>query len=83
VIIHYKFDPGVDAANQDRIKAALAKAFQEGEIMSCKCPTLEAWVYETLPPDFQASISCSCDVIPSLTPIFRKSFCLNGFRHFV
>jgi hypothetical protein len=70
VTIQYKFDPGIDTLNQDRIKAAVTKAFAAGEIISCKCPTVEAWVYETRPPDFQASISCSCDV---MRPLFSST----------
>jgi hypothetical protein len=66
VTIQYSFDPGMDAATQARVKDAVAKAFAEGEILSCKCPTVEAWVYETRPPDFQASISCSCDAMRPL-----------------
>ena len=64
--ITYKFDPEVDAPTQARIKDALVKAFERGDIISCQCPTVEAWVYETRPPDFQASISCSCDAMRPL-----------------
>jgi hypothetical protein len=66
VTINYKFDQGVDAATQARIKEALMKAFEAGEILSCQCPAVDAWVYETIPPDFQASISCSCDAMRPL-----------------
>ncbi len=64
--ITYKFDSEMDPATQTRIKEALEKAFEMGEILSCKCSALEAWVYETKPPDFQASISCSCDAMRPL-----------------
>jgi len=66
VTIEYKFDSEIDDATQARIKDALTKAFELGEIQACKCSIVEAWIYETRPPDFQASISCSCDIMRPL-----------------
>ena len=66
MVISYTFDPGVSETDQRRIKEALAKAAETGEIASCHCASVEAWVYETRPPDFQASISCACDAMRPL-----------------
>jgi len=68
--INYSFDSGMDTETQARAKEALEKAFEEGEILSCKCSAVDAWVYETQTPDFQASISCSCDV---MRPLFSST----------
>jgi hypothetical protein len=70
VTIHYKFDPGVSLENQERIKGAIAKAVEAGEIVSCPCSSVDAWVYETRPPDFQASLSCSCN---AMRPLFSST----------
>ena len=64
--VTYKFDSGVNDADRERIKRALGIAFEKGEILPCKCPTVEAWAYETIRPDFQASLSCSCDIMRPL-----------------
>jgi len=66
VIIHYTFDRSIGEADQIRMKAALAAAIEAGDVAACKCSTIDAWVYETRPPDFQASISCSCDAMRPL-----------------
>ncbi len=68
--IHYKFDAQMSPEDQAYVKAFVEKAFQSGEILSCKCPTLEAWVYLTIKPDFQASFSCSCD---AMRPLFSST----------
>jgi hypothetical protein len=66
VRITYSFSAGIDVATQERVKEAVAAAFEKGEIVTCKCSAVDAWVYETTPPDFQASISCSCDAMRPL-----------------
>ena len=64
--IHYQFDAALNAEDRSRIKAAIEAAFLAGEIVPCPCPAIEAWVYPTIPPDFQASFSCACDVMRPL-----------------
>ena len=68
--INFKFDSEINHEDQVRIKTAVEKALVTGEIASCQCPTVEAWVYETRPPDFQASISCACD---AMRPLFSST----------
>jgi len=68
--LHYKFDPTLKADDQTRIKAHIEAAFAAGEIVSCPCAMIEAWVYPTIPPDFQASLSCSCD---AMRPIYSST----------
>jgi len=68
--LHYKFDSTLGPEDQSRIKAFIENAFRMGEIISCRCPTIEVWVYPTIPPDFQASLSCSCD---AMRPLFSST----------
>ena len=60
--VRYQFDADVSPADQARIRAAVDKAIASGEILSCACPHVEAWVYETRPPEFQASLNCACGI---------------------
>jgi hypothetical protein len=66
----YKFDPDLTAEEQAQIISVIEKAFESGEIVACQCPSIEAWVYRTRPPDFQAALSCSCD---AMRPLFSSS----------
>ena len=68
--LHYKFDSDLNAEEQALIKEVIKNAFQSGEIISCKCDAIEAWVYPTAKPDFQSSFSCSCDV---MRPLFSST----------
>ncbi len=68
--LQYQFDPSLNSQEQDRIKEFIENAFQTGEIISCSCATIEAWVYPTIPPDFQVSFSCSCD---AMRPLFSST----------
>ena len=68
--IQYKFDAGLSPEDQARIKGVIENAFRTGEIISCPCATIEAWAYPTIPPDFQASLACSCD---AMRPIFSST----------
>ena len=68
--VHYKFDSDLNPEEQAHIKAFIDNAFRTGEIISCKCATIEAWVYPTIKPDFQASFSCSCD---AMRPLFSST----------
>jgi hypothetical protein len=60
--LRYTFDSDLDVQEQALIREALEKAFETGEILPCPCAVVEAFVYPTRKPDFQASLSCSCDV---------------------
>jgi len=60
----------MNPASRKRTQEALIKAFEAGEILACRCPVVDAWVYETVPPDFQASISCACD---AMRPLFSST----------
>ena len=68
--LQYRFDPQMDTQEQSRIKDVIETAFRTKEILSCRCATIEAWVYPTIPPDFQASLSCSCD---AMRPLFSST----------
>ena len=68
--LRYKFDDELTVEDRDRIKGVIEEAFRRGEIISCKCAVIEALVYPTLPPDFQASFACSCD---AMRPIFSST----------
>jgi len=63
--IQFKFND-VPVSEQDRIRTAVEGALSAGEILPCACPVLEAWIYETRPPDFQTSISCHCGLMRPL-----------------
>ncbi len=69
-VLHYKFDSSLNSEEQIRITEFIENAFRTGEIISCPCATIEAWVYPTIPPDFQASFSCSCD---AMRPLFSST----------
>jgi len=68
--IHYQFDPQLNVEEQAHVKEFIENAFRAGEIISCRCLTIEAWVYPTIKPDFQASLSCSCD---AMRPLFSST----------
>jgi len=68
--IRYQFDPDLTAQEQSHIKTVIEKAFESGGIIPCKCTAIEAWVYRTRGPDFQASLSCSCD---AMRPLFSST----------
>jgi hypothetical protein len=70
VTIQFRFEADISTDDQARIKTRIEEAFQEGEILSCPCPSVEVLVFETRPPDFQASISCACEV---MRPLFSSS----------
>jgi hypothetical protein len=66
----YNFDSDLNAEEQARIKAFIENAFRTGEILACRCPAIEAWVYPTIKPDFQASFACACD---AMRPLFSST----------
>jgi hypothetical protein len=66
----YQFDDSLSPAEQARIQEHIEQAFLAGEIMACHCPAIDVWVYPTIPPDFQASLSCSCD---AMRPIYSST----------
>lgn len=68
--INYTFDSDLNDVEQVRIRGMIEKALEEGEIVSCPCSTIEAWVYPTRKPDFQASLSCSCN---AMRPLFSST----------
>jgi hypothetical protein len=68
--LNYKFDEQMSSEDQAYVKAFVEKAFQAGDILTCKCSTIEAWVYPTIKPDFQASFSCVCD---AMRPLFSST----------
>jgi len=68
--LHFKFDSDLTPPEQSRIERVIENAFLNGEIISCKCAVIEAWVYPTRPPDFQASLSCACD---AMRPLFSST----------
>jgi len=69
-VLHYKFDSELNPAEQAQVKEFIENAFRTGEIISCPCSTIEAWVYPTIKPDFQVSFSCSCD---AMRPLFSST----------
>jgi hypothetical protein len=69
-VLQYTFDDELTLEEQSHIKGVIDDAFRRGEIISCTCPAIEAWVYPTRKPDFQASLSCSCDV---MRPLFSST----------
>jgi hypothetical protein len=68
--LQYKFDEQMSPEDHAHVKAFVENAFRTGEIISCRCPTIEAWVFPTIPPDFQASFACSCD---AMRPLFSST----------
>jgi hypothetical protein len=68
--LRYIFDRDIPEKERPRIQDAVQDAFDAGQILSCRCPTPEVRIFETRLPDFQASISCSCDLI---RPLFSST----------
>jgi len=83
-ILHYKFDEELSPEEQSRVKEIIENAFRTGEIVSCRCAAIEAWVFPTVKParhttggrpadvwwtHFQASFSCTCD---AMRPLFSS-----------
>lgn len=66
----FNFEMDIAASQRDAIRTRLAQALEAGEILSCPCSTLDVWVYETQPPEFQASFSCRCGL---MRPFFASS----------
>ena len=69
-LIRYKFDASVPLESQSRIREAMEEAFENSAIVPCACPSLDAFIYETRPPDFQASVSCKCSL---MRPVFSST----------
>ena len=68
--IRYTFDADIPVAEQPRIREVVEKAFASGDILPCPCSSVEALVYPTRPPDFQASLSCACYL---MRPLFSST----------
>lgn len=68
--LRYMFDVDLTPEEKTHIQTVLTQAFETGEIISCPCPEIDVWAYPTHKPDFQASLSCTCD---AMRPLFSSN----------